>query len=93
MSNGTFAVSLVVGAAVLALWVNARFPRQELALRKVVVHAIAAFVLLHLIPVSIGSIAAGFLIVFALVLPVLVYMFLTMVWFVRLTQNMLGTYR
>lgn len=93
MSNGAFMIAFVIGAAMLALWVDARFPRHELSLYRIAAHAIVAVLLLHLVPGSGGSAAAGLAIVFALVLPALVYVLLTAVWFVRLTQNMLGTYR
>ncbi len=90
VSNGAFAVSLVIGAALLALWLDARFPRHELTLHRIVGHAIGALALLCVIPGNVGSIAVGFLVVFALVLPALVYMSLAAVWFVRLTQSSLG---
>ena len=41
MSNGVFAVSLVIGAALLAFWVNVRFPLRDLTVQRIVGHAIA----------------------------------------------------
>jgi hypothetical protein len=92
VSSGVFAVSLIFGAALLALWVDARFPRRELTFYRIIGHAIAAVVIIHLIPGT-GSPAAGVVIVFALVLPAVVYMLLSALWLIRLTQTMLSTYR
>jgi hypothetical protein len=92
VSNGAFAVSLIIGAALLALWVDTRFPRQELTVYRIAAHAIAAFALLYVIPGNIAStVVGGFVLVFALMLPALVYMFLTVVWFLRLLQSSLGS--
>ena len=91
MSNGVFAISLVIGAALLALWVDVRFPLRDLSVQRIVGHAIAALALIYLIPASPGSTAVGLALVFGLVLPALVYMCLTAVWFVRFTQSSLGS--
>ena len=55
MSNSAFAISLVLGAALLALWADVRFPRTELTMQGVVGHAIAALALLYFIPGTAGS--------------------------------------
>ncbi|HWG55140.1 MAG TPA: hypothetical protein VNT58_01325 [Gaiellaceae bacterium] len=91
MSNLVFAISLVVGAALLALWLDVRFPRQGLTLQRIVGHAIVALLLVHLAPGGSASPALSLAIVFALVLPALVYLWLTAVWFVRLAQGALGS--
>ena len=91
VSNGVFAVSLVIGAAVLALWVDVRFPLRDLDVQRIVGHAIGALALLYVIPSSVASPSLGFVLVFALVLPALVYMCLTGVWFIRFTQSSLGS--
>jgi hypothetical protein len=91
VSNGAFAVSLVVGAALLALWVDARFPLRQLRMERVVVHAVVALVLIHLIPASNGTTVVSFTVVFGLVLPALVYLCVSAVWFIRLLQGSLGS--
>lgn len=91
MSNEMFAVSLVIGAALLALWVDVRFPLRDLTLQRIVGHAIAALALLFVIPANVASQTVGFVVVFALVLPALVYMSLSAVWFVRFTRSSLGS--
>ena len=91
MSNGVFAVSLVIGAALLAVWVDVRFPLRDLSVQRIVGHAIGALALLYVMPASSGSATVGLAVVFGLVLPALVYMCLTAVWFVRFTQSSLGS--
>jgi len=90
MSYGVFAVSLVVAAALLALWADARRPRRQLNMRTIVGHAIIALAFLHVIPVGADSAVAAYASVFGLVLPALVYVCLTAVWFIRLAQSSLG---
>ena len=91
MSNAMFAVSLVIGAALLALWVDIRFPLRDLTVQRIVGHAIGALALLYVLPGNAGSTGVGLAVVFGLVLPALVYMCLTAVWFVRFTQSSLGS--
>jgi hypothetical protein len=86
-----FAVSLVIGAALLALWVNVRFPLRDLTVQRIVGHAIAALALIYVIPANAGSTSVGLAIAFALVLPALVYVCLMAVWFVRVAQSSLGS--
>jgi hypothetical protein len=74
-----FAVALVVGAALLALWVDVRFPKlapRRLQMRLVV--AALAYVAVATIPVP--PTVAGLV---GLVLPVLSLGFLTGIWLLR----------
>ena len=91
MSNTLFGVVLVVGAALLALWLDVRFPREGLTLQRATGHAIAALALVHLVPGGVTSPAAKLALVLCVLLPVLVYALLTAVWFVRLMQRALGS--
>jgi hypothetical protein len=91
VSKELFAVSLVVGAALLALWADVRFPLRDLTLQRIVPHAVAALAILFFIPESVASQTVGVVVVFAFVLPALVYMFLTAAWFVRFLQSALGS--
>ena len=91
MSNGMFAVSLVVGAALLALWLDVRFPLRDMTLQRIVGHAIAALALIYVSPSGVASPVVGLVVVFALILPALVYLCLTAVWFLRFMQSSLGS--
>jgi hypothetical protein len=70
---------------------DVRFPLRDLTVQRIVGHAIAALALIYVIPAGAGSAAVGLAVVFALVLPALVYMCLTAVWFVRFAQSSLGS--
>jgi hypothetical protein len=90
LSNGTFALVLTAGAALLALWIDTRLPKLAPAsMRRVFLHVGAAMLTLHLIPGA-NSNAMIYVAVFGVALPALVYSFLTAVWFIRLAQSALG---
>jgi hypothetical protein len=83
-----FLPMLVVGASLLALWVDVRHP--DLApesLSKRMVAAVAALLALQAVPVFHGSAAAVYATVFALVLPALISSFLTAVWLLRALRD------
>lgn len=91
MSNGTFALVLSAGAALLALWIDARLPKLAPAsMRRVFLHVGAAMLTLHVIPGA-SSTAMIYLAVFGVALPALVYSFLAAIWFIRLAQTALGS--
>ncbi|HWN20977.1 MAG TPA: hypothetical protein VNP93_03315 [Gaiellaceae bacterium] len=90
MSNGTFALVLTAGAALLALWVDARLPKLAPAsMRRVFLHVGTAMLALHLIP-GVTSTTMLYVVLFGVALPALVYSFLTAIWFIRLAQSALG---
>ncbi len=90
MSNGTFALVLTAGAALLALWIDTRLPKLAPAsMLRVFLHVGAAMLTLHLIPGA-HSTAMIYVAVFGVALPALVYSFLTAIWFIRLAQSALG---
>jgi hypothetical protein len=90
LSNGTFALVLTAGAALLALWIDTRLPKLAPAsMRRVFLHVGAAMLTLHLIPGA-NSNAMIYVAVFGVALPALIYSFLTAVWFIRLAQSALG---
>ena len=94
MSNGTFVLALAAGAGALALWLHARFPSlAPERLGRTIAHAVAAFVLLQLVP-GVGESAAGtFLAVFVFLLPALVYALLCSIWMIQHAQIALGLQR
>ncbi len=91
MSNGTFALVLTAGAALLALWIDARLPRlAPVSMRRVFLHVGAAMLTLRLIP-NADSSAMVYFALFGVALPALVYSFLAAIWFIRLAQAALGS--
>ena len=83
-----FLSSFVVGAGLLALWLDVRHPKlapQSLSRR--VLAAVCAGLILGVIPVFNGSAAAAYATLFALVLPVLVCSLLTALWLLRALRD------
>jgi hypothetical protein len=76
--------AFVAGAALLALWIDTRFPKlaPESFSRRMLAGAVA-FVLLHAAPVFKGSVLAVYATLFASVLPAFVATFLAAVWLLR----------
>ena len=76
--------AFVVGAALLALWIDVRHPKlaPESFSRRLVA-AGCAFLLLEAMPMFSGSPSAMCATLFAIVLPVFISSFLTAVWLLR----------
>jgi hypothetical protein len=92
MPIGIFALTLVAGAALLALWLDARLPTLAPAgLRAIVLHAALALGVIHLIPGDAASPAGVYLALFGIALPALIYVFLVALWFIRHAQSALGS--
>jgi len=92
MSNATYALILVTGAALLALWLDIRLPTLAPAgLRAIVLHAALALGVVHLIPGDAASPAGVYLALFGIALPALIYVFLVAIWFIRHAQSALGS--
>lgn len=96
MSVHTFVLALTCGAAVLALWIMARF--ANLGPRSVIwafVHVVIACLLLRMLPLALDAIsgrgvpAAAYVELFVVVLPLLVYAFLSGGWFGRAAMGLL----
>lgn len=83
-----FIPSLLVGAALLAMWLDTRLPAPGDG-RQIAFHGVLAIVCLNLVPAAGDSTLGTFGVVFGLVLPALVYAFLSGIWFLRLAQRML----
>jgi hypothetical protein len=91
MSNGTFVLVLTVGAALLAVWFDLRLPKlAPVTLKRVLLHVALALVGLQLIP-GIAASVTMYLALFAIVLPALVYTFLTALWFIRIAQSTMAS--
>jgi hypothetical protein len=94
MSVELFVAALALGAALLALWLYARFP--SLAPKSAawtLVNLVAAGLVLYLVPDASSSLEAAVRTAFLLVLPGLVYVFLASIWMLRLMQNATGLSR
>jgi hypothetical protein len=93
MSNGTFLIVLTAGAALLAMWVHARFPAlAPERFGRALVHVVTAFVLLQASSGLAASLTA-FVTVVVFVLPALVYALLCTIWVLRYAQAALGISR
>lgn len=91
MSNGMFVLVLTVGAALLAVWIQARFPSlAPERLGRTMLHAGVAFVVLKVIVHLGGSTLTTLGAIFLVLLPALVYSLLCMLWMVRHFQTALG---
>jgi hypothetical protein len=95
-SAHAFTTALIVGSALLALWIQWRYARlRPTTVVSALLHVGAACVLLRLLPLVLpeasGSGIALFVYVeiFALALPALVYAFLSGAWLTRLAVGML----
>lgn len=98
MTNQGLVVAIVLGAAVIAVWLDwrpaARMPRSG---RRIVLHMLAALVATALVPLPMilletnESPTRALLALFAFVLPVFVYDFLASIWLLKLLQSLLRT--
>jgi hypothetical protein len=91
-----FSVALMLGAAVLALWILWRYARLgPRSLFWALVNVVAACVVLRLLPFlfperdTVGIPAIVYVEVFALALPALVYAFVSGGWVARIALGML----
>jgi hypothetical protein len=96
MSYDFFAFALVLGAALLALWVHCRrVERTPQDISRIALHTAAGFGAVTAAPLlmkvvgSADSPARALLSLFALVLPAFVYSFLTWIWLIKLLQRLL----
>lgn len=88
-----FLLALGVGAALIAFWLVARFPERGPAnFRTAMLHVVAALAIGWITPaafayvISYGRIAA-MPAIFGLLLPVVVYSFLSVAWFLKLMHQ------
>lgn len=96
ISSQAFAFTLIVGSALLALWIQWRYARfRPTTVVWALVHVGVACVLLRLLPLALteatGSGVSSFVYIeiFALALPALVYAFLSGAWLTRIAIGML----
>lgn len=97
----TFPISLAIGTALLAAWLDVRFDkRRPVSLVRRAIHAAIALAFLrtatagaHYLIVEDASAARRVILVFALFLPSLVYAFLAGCWLVRMLGDVAATAR
>jgi hypothetical protein len=93
VSNGTYVVVLAFGAALLAVWTHARLPGlAPERLGRTLAHLVASSVLLLLTP-RVGQAFDPWIAIFLLVLPALVYAFLSALWMLEHARTALGMQR
>jgi hypothetical protein len=91
MSNSMFVCLLAIGAALIAAWVHARFPKLAPEhLGKTLLHTGVAFCLLNFTPGMVESPKVALVMVILLVLPGLVYALLCSIWMLRHVQTAMG---
>jgi hypothetical protein len=95
MSAEAFVVCLGIGAAALALWFDARFPRlAPTSLRSALIRLGAAFAILQIPVVAVDEPAiAQLALVFVVYLPMLTYVFLAAVWMLKMTHGLMNGLR
>ena len=96
MSPQLVTILIALGAAVIAVWLDVRFPRLAPAgiQPRFIIHVIACGLVLKLLVPSalsftsgVGTVSATLLGVFGIAFPGLVYAFLVTVWILKLVQN------
>jgi hypothetical protein len=100
MTVNTFVICMAVGAAVVALWINVRFPRlMPWKMGRLLIHLVLALVAVRAVSPAMGPVlslripAASLAAVFSIAFPVLVYNFLVGAWLIRLAQATAGGFR
>jgi hypothetical protein len=94
MSPHSFVVVLVVGSAILAFWVGARFPALgPHRLVFAVLHLLCGLAAIRAIPgltnavLALSADGAKYLVPFGVALPLFTYAFLTGLWLLRLIHR------
>jgi len=88
-----FLIALGVGAALIAFWIVARFPdRGPQDFKAAIVHVFAALAIGWFSPAAFGYVisfgkVAAMPAIFGILLPVLVYSFLSVAWFLKLAHG------
>jgi hypothetical protein len=79
-----FVAAFMIGAGLLALWIDVRFPGLAPAsLSRRLLAALAALAVLQLAPIAVGSAAVAYATLFGLVFPAFVATFLAAAWIIR----------
>jgi len=99
MTTYSFLVTLGVGSAFIAFWVAIRFPdRAPEDFQRALIHVVVALAAGWIAPFFTAKLfplgfAAAMTALFAVLMPVLVYTFLSGAWVVKLAQERIGQHR
>lgn len=99
MTTYSFLVTLGVGSAFIGFWVAIRFPdRAPDGFQRALIHVVAALAAGWIAPFFTAKLfplgfAAAMTALFAVLMPVLVYTFLSGAWVVKLAQERIGQHR
>ena len=99
MSTSNLLLALMVGSALIAFWLVARFPdRAPANFRAAFLHIGAALVVGWVTPALFGFVlswgqAAAFAAVFGVLLPTVTYIFLATAWFLKIVSDTISHYR
>jgi len=99
MNFHNFLLSLGVGSALLAFWFVIRLPdRTPESFARALIHVGLALLLGPVAPILVAALwihgyATAMVAIFAVLLPVLFYTFLSGAWFFKLATDALGHYR
>jgi hypothetical protein len=101
VNPGLFVVFIALGAAAIALWIDARFPGIAPAnIRGIVIHAALAVAAGQLlVPAGLGFVRSleshvmTLVGVFGVAFPALIYALLVGVWMIKTAQSFLGGFR
>lgn len=99
MTTYNFLMTLGVGSAFIGFWMALRFPdRAPKDFQRALIHVVAALAIGTIAPVFTGQLiplgfAAAMTAIFVVLMPVLVYTFLSGAWVVKLAQERLGQHR
>jgi hypothetical protein len=99
MTFHNFLLSLGVGSALLAFWFVIRFPdKTPESFARALIHVGAAMLLGPVTPILVAALwvhgyAGAMAAIFAVLLPILFYTFLSCAWFFKLVTDSLAHYR
>jgi hypothetical protein len=99
MNAHNFLYAMGIGSALIAFWIALRFPNRGPAnFQRALIHVVAALAVGWVTPLFTGPLIAGgyapaLAAFFAVLLPALVYTFLSGAWFLRLAQQRIGQHR
>ena len=99
IGTSNFLFALMIGAALVAFWLVARFPeRAPSSFRTALLHVGASLLLGWFVPPAFGFLlswgqAAAMAAIFGILLPFTVYTFLAGGWLLRLVANTINHYR
>jgi hypothetical protein len=93
VSVSMLVVVFALGAGAIAIWIEARYGKADRpGLVRALAHALAAFVLLQVLPFGMGAVVADesiplrLVALFGLALPGLTYAFLTWIWLLKVMR-------